>query len=742
MAPWERYQQQAAPAATGGAQPWLKYKQPEAPQPEQQIPQSLGRTALDQVEQGATFGFADEIMNPLGAVVATAMKDPKALLTGKVDDLGLADALVDVKKDSKQRLSDQFEQHPVLSVGSQIGGALATGGFGASTKAGGAVANSLRGGNLAARMAKGAAAGAVSGGLYGAGGADDGERLEGAGQGAFYGGVTGGTIPAVGAAVGGVKNAILPKVADQEVKALAQKALDEGIPLRRSQIGDSRVAKTIASVTKDVPFSGAKGFADKQQAAFNKAVLSKADIAAEKATPDVLQAAGNTFNKKFADAISRTTIEVDDDLLDAFGNIEQEAAKRLGPDGQKLARSYVDDILASGGKIDGKTYQNARSNLGQMAKSKMGSDPFIGGLLKDMQSALDESAFKSLPPQGQQQWQNIRKQYGAYKTIQKAMNSTSADAAVGDISPGALANAAKTGNANYSKGAGELNDLARIGGRFVRDGVPNSGTAQRLGVGGAFMGAAPFAPLPVAKAIAASKGFNALDTSQRLVRGALKDSKAVTPLLSAPAGGAAGAISSEMGVAPLPKPAVRKTIQPQVKPAPEATTIQGVIDQDSIEGGIAEAEGVRDKAYKDTVGKTTVGIGFNMDDSSAKGVWKKAGIKADFDKVYSGKQKLTKDEIHKLANVSYGNAVKDAKAIFPKFDDLSDNRQKALVQMSYQLGGNKLSKFQETLKHLEKGNYKAAAKQIMNSKLAKQTPNRAKTIAKMIAYDMAYNDAK
>lgn len=158
-----------------------------------------------------------------------------------------------------------------------------------------------------------------------------------------------------------------------------------------------------------------------------------------------------------------------------------------------------------------------------------------------------------------------------------------------------------------------------------------------------------------------------------------------------------------------------------------------------IDSGIIKAEGVRNKAYKDTLGKVTIGIGFNMDSPNARAVWQQAGIQTAFDEAYKGRVKLSDDEIGRLAEASYGIAETDARGLVPNFDKLSKNRQDALVQLSYQLGKNRMSQFKNTLALVEKGNWKAAANQILNSKLAKQTPNRAKAVAKMLAYDVAYN---
>lgn len=153
----------------------------------------IGRTALEQGLQGATFGFGDEVMDRIGALIASKV-------TG--EDYGAL--LEEARKMSQSRLKTQMEERPELSIASNLAGGLLTGGVGASTKAGAAVARSLGTGSTALRMGKGALAGLSSGALYGAGTGQEGERLESAGQGALAGGLIGGAIPSVAPAIRGI----------------------------------------------------------------------------------------------------------------------------------------------------------------------------------------------------------------------------------------------------------------------------------------------------------------------------------------------------------------------------------------------------------------------------------------------------------------------------------------------------------------------------------------------------------
>lgn len=148
-----------------------------------------GSAALTGALQGATFGLADEIIARLGSLSP---------------DL----TYQEIKQAADEDLARARKDRPGMTLAGELGGGLATGLAGGLTKAGQSVASSLVRGSLPARIAKGAGVGAISGGLYGAGTAEEGKRLEGAKSGALVGGTIGGAIPAVGAAVKSVASGV------------------------------------------------------------------------------------------------------------------------------------------------------------------------------------------------------------------------------------------------------------------------------------------------------------------------------------------------------------------------------------------------------------------------------------------------------------------------------------------------------------------------------------------------------
>lgn len=593
----------------------LGYSSPQ--QPQQAQTQDLGAelgykpqnkpdtfdTVGDQFLQGATFGFGDEAQSALAAAALSAMN-------GK----SLKENYDAAKTVSKNRLQQEVHDSPVTSVVSNLGGGFATALAGGATKAGAAVGDWLGAGNLPVRMAKGALAGTASGGLYGAGTADEGGRLAGAISGAKTGAIVGGAIPPVAAGVGAVKNAILPKVAP-DAQELAQKALDYGIPLSRSQVGDSKFAKTLASTTGEVPLSGAPQFVEKQAQAFNRAVSKTFGEDADKITPDVIDAAYKNIGAKYDYALKGKTIKIVpdtpnytpqhlNDAVDEWGNLkeleknlinsveskaqlssqqggfwrgrsitfaadeaknlanvrqqissqesligkieknisnpntktknyiqslaelQQDAETNLTQDHAAIVKNNINNLLnniSPDGTISGEKLGSLRSSLSSTLKNTRNDASSYLGRLRD---EIMDMAGQATPVLKQ-----ANAQYKALKTIEPlAVKATESG---GNISPSLLQARVAQSFRDYSGGGGgQLGDLARIGQRFIKETVPNSGTARRLAAykmlyeipgatAGALAGGAPGAAAGAVGTMAGARGFNALNTFQPLVRSAV-----------------------------------------------------------------------------------------------------------------------------------------------------------------------------------------------------------------------------
>ena len=63
--------------------------------------------------------------------------------------------------------------------------------------------------------------------------------------------------------------------------------------------------------------------------------------------------------------------------------------------------------------------------------------------------------------------------------------------------------------------------------------------------------------------------------------------------------------------------------------------------------------------------------------------------------------------------------------LYPNFNDLPDEAQKIIANMMFNLGRPRLSKFIKMRQHVNNGAWNDAATEMLDSKWARQVPNRA-----------------
>lgn len=125
-------------------------------------------------------------------------------------------------------------------------------------------------------------------------------------------------------------------------------------------------------------------------------------------------------------------------------------------------------------------------------------------------------------------------------------------------------------------------------------------------------------------------------------------------------------------------------------------------------------EGVKPQAYEDHLGYLTIGVGRLIDD-------RKPG---------SG---LRSYEIDFLLQNDIDDRIEQLTRRLPWFQNLDDARKGVLLNMAFQLGVDGLLEFKNTLKFIENGDYKRASDNMLLSKWATQTPERARRMAKQMA---------
>ena len=141
------------------------------------------------------------------------------------------------------------------------------------------------------------------------------------------------------------------------------------------------------------------------------------------------------------------------------------------------------------------------------------------------------------------------------------------------------------------------------------------------------------------------------------------------------------------------------------------------MNMDRLLESVKKHEGYRNKVYLDTLGKRTVGVGHLC----VEDFW-------EDDKEYEEKFLMTILE-HDLQT-----AIKGAKELMEEHDcaDIDEKAEELLIEMVFQLGMTGVSKFRNMWKALAEKNYIGASYEMLDSRWSKQTPNRAKSMAKIM----------
>lgn len=133
------------------------------------------------------------------------------------------------------------------------------------------------------------------------------------------------------------------------------------------------------------------------------------------------------------------------------------------------------------------------------------------------------------------------------------------------------------------------------------------------------------------------------------------------------------------------------------------------MNTDQLVQELIRDEGLRLKPYKDSVGKTSIGIGRNLDDNGISN---------------SEAMILCRDDIIQV--------VGGLNAHLTWWTTISEVRQRVLANMAFNMGLSKLLGFRKMLAACSAGAYEEAAREMLNSQWAKEVGDRAIRLADMM----------
>lgn len=130
---------------------------------------------------------------------------------------------------------------------------------------------------------------------------------------------------------------------------------------------------------------------------------------------------------------------------------------------------------------------------------------------------------------------------------------------------------------------------------------------------------------------------------------------------------------------------------------------------ETLEEQLIRHEGYRQFPYKCSAGKLTIGIGRNIEDRG-----------------------VSKDEALYLLRNDIEICKHELNSLYPVINQMDEIRKNVLINMCFNIGIKRLSGFKKMWAALETSNYKEAAKQMLDSRWARQVGTRSTELANIM----------
>ena len=141
------------------------------------------------------------------------------------------------------------------------------------------------------------------------------------------------------------------------------------------------------------------------------------------------------------------------------------------------------------------------------------------------------------------------------------------------------------------------------------------------------------------------------------------------------------------------------------------------MDRTAIRDMIQRHEGYSSEVYICPAGARTIGFGHNLD-AHPLPIYLERGI--------------TRETALDILESDIDRAIADARSLVPTFDLLPSAAQMVLVDMSFNLGRSRLSKFKKMLLAVSAGNFDRAASEMIESDWYSQVGDRSRELVGMM----------
>lgn len=141
-------------------------------------------------------------------------------------------------------------------------------------------------------------------------------------------------------------------------------------------------------------------------------------------------------------------------------------------------------------------------------------------------------------------------------------------------------------------------------------------------------------------------------------------------------------------------------------------------------------EGEKLELYKDSEGFWTIGIGRLITKNPS--YQEALGVLSSYTGDMTGRITQVQSEKFLTEDILRATRSIERSVLNKTYNQLNDARRMALVNMVFQLGLSGVLGFKKMIHHLQLGNWSAVAAEALDSKWARQTPNRARRVATVI----------
>ena len=140
---------------------------------------------------------------------------------------------------------------------------------------------------------------------------------------------------------------------------------------------------------------------------------------------------------------------------------------------------------------------------------------------------------------------------------------------------------------------------------------------------------------------------------------------------------------------------------------------------DLIKEDLIRHEGYVTEVYLDSEHLPTFGIGHLVTENDPEFTWPVGSP-------------VTDERILNVFHSDVNDAYTDACAVFLNFSSQPDTVQRVCVNMAFNLGRNRLSKFKKMITAVNEGNYAKAAEEMVDSKWYRQVKTRGVELVEMM----------